>query len=122
MTQMTLDFDPPKAESLEELLLQIAYTCDKDLKYIAADCGMSPPELSQRLHGSRGWKADELERFIRATGERGKDVARWMASRFLVPQPDRIDQALGVVEAFEKLLQQLPRATEILRAQGAKKK
>ena len=121
MTQFTLDFDPPKCESLDELILQVAYTCDKDMKYIAADCGMSPSELSQRLHGSRGWKADELERFIRATGERGKDIARWFAARFLVPQPDRLDQALGVVEAFEKLIPQFQKAAEVIRARGGKR-
>jgi hypothetical protein len=122
VTQLTLDFDPPKSESLKELLLQIVYTCGKDLKYVAADCGLSQVELSQRLHGSRGWKAEELELFIQATGERGKDVARWFASRCLMPQPDRMDHALGVVEAFERLLPQFQKAAEVIKAKGAAKR
>lgn len=74
--QLTLDFEPGLAERHETLLAcvrQCAYTNKNPLKTIAADMDQSQSDLSRKLAGNpddpRRFSVEDLERFIRATGD-----------------------------------------------------
>lgn len=74
--QLTLDFEPGLAERHETLLAcvrQCAYTNKNPLKTIAADMDQSQSELSRKLSGNkddpRRFSVDDLEHFIKATGD-----------------------------------------------------
>ena len=75
-SQFTLDFEPGLAERHDSLLAcirQCAYTHRNPLKTIAADMDQSQSDLSRKLTGStddpRRFTVEDLERFIRATGD-----------------------------------------------------
>lgn len=74
--QMTLDFQPGLAErhgTALDCVRECAYTNRNPLKTVAADMDMSQSELSRKLSGnpddSRRFTLDDLESFIRATGD-----------------------------------------------------
>lgn len=74
--QLTLDFDPGLADRHESLLScirQCAYTHRSPLKTIASDMDQSQSELSRKLSGNpedpRRFTVDDLEKFIKATGD-----------------------------------------------------
>lgn len=75
-SQLTLDFEPGLSERHDSLLAcvrQCAYTHRSPLKTIAADMDQSQSELSRKLAGNlddpRRLSVDDLERFIKATGD-----------------------------------------------------
>lgn len=75
-SQLTLDFEPGLAErheSLLDCLRTCAYTHRNPLKTIAADMDQSQSELSRKLSGNhddpRRFTVDDLERFVKATGD-----------------------------------------------------
>ncbi len=75
-SQLTLDFEPGLAERHDSLLAcirQCAYTHRNPLKTIAADMDQSQSDLSRKLAGNpddpRRFSVEDLERFIRATGD-----------------------------------------------------
>lgn len=75
-SQLTLDFEPGLAERHDSLLAcirQCAYTYRSPLKTIAADMDQSQSDLSRKLSGNpddpRRFSVEDLERFIRATGD-----------------------------------------------------
>lgn len=75
-SQLTLDFEPGLVErhgSLLDCIRQSAYTHRSPLKTIAADMDQSQSDLSRKLAGNpddpRRFSVDDLEKFIRATGD-----------------------------------------------------
>lgn len=75
-SQLTLDFEPGLADRHESLLAcvrQCAYGHRNPLKTIAADMDQSQSELSRKLSGShddpRRFSVDDLEKFVKATGD-----------------------------------------------------
>lgn len=75
-TQLNIDFEPGLAERHDSLLScvrQCAYTSRNPLKTIAADMDQSQSDLSRKLSGNpddpRRFSVDDLEKFIKATGD-----------------------------------------------------
>lgn len=75
-SQLTLDFEPGLAERHDSLLAcirQCAYTHRNPLKTLAADMDQSQSDLSRKLASNtddpRRFSVEDLERFIRATGD-----------------------------------------------------
>lgn len=74
--QLTLNFEPGLAErhqSLKGCVREAVYKNTRPLKAIAADMDMSESDLSRKLGGNpddpRKFSVDDLEAFIRATGD-----------------------------------------------------
>lgn len=75
-SQLTLDFEPGLADRHESLLAcirQCAYSHRNPLKTIAADMDQSQSELSRKLSEGhddpRRFTVDDLEKFVKATGD-----------------------------------------------------
>lgn len=75
-SQLTLDFEPGLADRHESLLAcirQCAYSHRNPLKTIAADMDQSQSDLSRKLSSNhddpRRFSVDDLEKFVKATGD-----------------------------------------------------
>lgn len=112
--QMTLSFDPPRFDTLKEVITHVVYSCGKPAKHIAADLDMSPPELTQILAGSDGrrFPAEKLPDLIRVTAPKGHLIIYWLVDQFLSDEETRRGRALSAVEA---MLPTLLRAVEDLK-------
>ena len=113
-TQMVLSFDPPRFDTIKELINHVAYSCGKQIKYIAAELEMSPGELSQILAGTDGrrFPVEKLPMFIQVTAPKGHEIIYWLIGQFLADGTTRKDRALAAVES---LLPDLMRAVEELK-------
>ena len=109
--QMTLSFDPPKFDTLKEVINHVVYSCGKPAKHIAAELDMSPPELTQILAGTDGrrFPVEKLPDLIRVTAPKGHEIIYWLIDQFLSDQQTRKDRALAAVES---MLPDLMRAVE----------
>jgi len=112
--QMTLSFDPPRFDTMKEVITHVVYSCGKPAKHIAADLDMSPPELTQILSGSDGrrFPAEKLPDLIRTTAPTGHLIIYWLVDQFLSDEETRRGRALSAVEA---MLPTLLRAVEDLK-------
>jgi len=113
-TQLTLSFDPPTFESIDEVINHIVYSCGRPVKYIAAELEMAPHELSQILAGSDGrrFPAKKIPALIRVTAPKGHLLIYWLIDQFLSDEETRKGRALAAVES---LLPDLMRAVEELK-------
>lgn len=113
-TQYMLSFDPPKFDNIKEVINHVAYSCGKQIKYIAAELEMSPGELSQILSGTDGrrFPVEKLPSFIRVTAPKGHLIIYWLIDQFLADGTTRKDRALSMVES---ILPDLMRAVEELK-------
>src|SRR4030065_972819 len=101
-TQLTLSFDPPKFDTIKEVINHIAYSCGKQIKSMAAELDLAPQELSQILAGTDGrrFPAEKLPIFIRVTAPKGHEIIYWLIDQFLSDQETRKGRALAAVEAM----------------------
>jgi hypothetical protein len=101
-TQLTISFDPPKFDTIKEVINHVAYSCGKQIKFIAAELDMAPQELSQILAGTDGrrFPAEKLPIFIRVTAPKGHEIIYWLIDQFLSDQETRKGRALAAVEAM----------------------
>ena len=113
-TQLTISFDPPKFDTIKEVINHVAYSCGKQIKYIAAELEMAPQELSQILAGTDGrrFPAEKLPTFIRVTAPKGHEIIYWLIDQFLSDRETRTERALATVES---LLPTLMKAVEELK-------
>jgi hypothetical protein len=113
-TQLTISFEPPRFDTIKELINHVAYSCGKQIKYIAAELDMAPQELSQILAGTDGrrFPAEKLPTFIRVTAPKGYEVIYWLIDQFLSDQETRKGRALAAVES---ILPELMKAVEELK-------
>lgn len=100
-TQFTLSFDPPRFDTIKELINHVAYGCGKQIKFIAAELDMAPQELSQILAGTDGrrFPVEKLPVFIRITAPKGYEIIYWLIDHFLSDQETRKGRALAALEA-----------------------
>ena len=112
--QFTLSFDPPKHDTIKEVINHVAYSCGKQIKYIAAELDMAPQELSQILAGTDGrrFPAEKLPTFISVTAPKGYEIIYWLIDQFLSDEQTRKGRALAAVEA---ILPDLMKAVEELK-------
>jgi hypothetical protein len=110
-----LTFDPPKFDTFMEVINHVAYSCGKQIKFIAAELEMAPGELSQILAGTDGrrFPAEKLPTFIRVTAPKGYEVIYWLVDRFLSDEDARRGRALAT---FESLIPILQRTMEEMKA------
>jgi hypothetical protein len=101
-TQLTISYEAPRFDNLKELINHVAYSCGKQIKYIAAELDMAPQELSQILAGTDGrrFPAEKLPTFIRVTAPKGHEVIYWLIDQFLSDQETRKGRALATIEAL----------------------
>lgn len=113
-TQFTLSFDPPRYDTIKDLINHVAYSCGKQIKFIAAELDMAPQELSQILAGTDGrrFPVEKLPAFIRVTAPKGHEIIYWLIDQFLSDEQSRKGRALAAVEA---ILPGLMRAVEELK-------
>lgn len=113
-SQLTLDFQPGLAErhtSLLDCVRQCAYTNRNPLKTIAADMDQSQSDLSRKLAGNpddpRRFSVDDLEKFIKATG----DVAPvlYMVEKYLA------DEETKQRAANQQLAKMLPEVLALIK-------
>jgi hypothetical protein len=119
-TQLTLSFDPPKFDTLKEVINHVVYASGRQLKYIAAELGMSPSQLSMILAGAdgRNFPAEKIPDLIRATAPKGHLIIHWLIEQFLAPKEDRQAAALAAVE---QMLPDLQQALAELKGRGPKR-
>jgi AraC-like DNA-binding protein len=74
--QLSLNFEPGLAErhkSLKACVRERIYANPKPLKALAAEMDLSPSELTRKLsenpHETRDFTVDDLEAFLKATGD-----------------------------------------------------
>jgi hypothetical protein len=113
-TQYTLSFDPPRYDTIKEVINHVAYSCGKQIKFIAAELDMAPAELSQILAGTDGrrFPVEKLPTFIQVTAPKGHEIIYWLIDHFLSDEETRKGRALAAVEA---LLPDLMKAVEELK-------
>lgn len=113
-TQFTLSFDPPRFDTIKELLNHVAYSCGKQIKFIAAELDMAPQELSQILAGTDGrrFPVEKLPAFIQATAPKGHAIIYWLIDKFLADEQARKGRAIS---ALEGMLPDLMRMMEELK-------
>jgi hypothetical protein len=113
-TQLTISFDPPKYDTIKEVINHVAYSCGKQIKFIAAELEMAPQELSQILAGTDGrrFPVEKLPVFIKITAPKGFEIVYWMIDQFLSDEQSRKGRALAAVES---ILPDLMRAVEELK-------
>jgi hypothetical protein len=98
--QMTLDFVPGLAErhaTALDCIRASAYSHRHPLKTIAADMDISQSELSRKLSGNpddpRRFSVDDLETFIKATGD--TTVIYYLIEKYLEDDGIKRDRALA---------------------------
>lgn len=91
-TQLSLSYEPPKFDTLRELINHVVYSCGRQQKYVAAELGWSPSQLGHIL-----------------SGVEGRTFPYWLVDHFLSDGQSRKERALAAVEA---LLPDLLRAVE----------
>lgn len=99
-SQLTLDFEPGLVErhaSAMDALRAAVYGGRKPLKTIAADMDMSTSGLSRKLsqdpEDPRRFSLDDLEAYLRATGD--TTVVEYLAAKYLQSDEARRHQALN---------------------------
>ena len=99
-TQLTLDFEPGIVErhaSAMDALRASVYGGRKPLKTIAADMDLSSSALSRKLSQDpddpRRFSVDDLEHYIKATGD--TSVVEYLAAKYLQSDDSRRMQALN---------------------------
>lgn len=107
--QMTLDFEPGLTERHSSLLgciREVAYTQRQPLKTIAAEMDLSVSDLSRKLtsnpEDSRRFSVDDLEKFLRVTGD--MTPIYWLIEQFLEDADVRQRRALA---ELSKMMPQL---------------
>ena len=118
--QLTLSFEPGMVErypTAMDLMRKVAYGHRNPLKTIAADMDMSQSTLSRKLtqdhDDPRRMSVDDLEAFVRATGD--VTVIEYLAAKYLQTDEQRRASALS---ATEKLLHELGSLLPMLRGQA----
>ena len=113
-SQLTLDFEPGLAERHDSLLAcirQCAYTHRNPLKTIAADMDQSQSDLSRKLAGNpddpRRFSVEDLERFIRATGDTTPII--YLVEKFMA------DEEAKQKAANQQLAKMLPDVLALIR-------
>ena len=106
---VTLSFEPPRFETLKELIAHVVYSCGRPVKHVAADLDMSPPELTQIIAGTEGrrFPLEKLSALIDATAPRGHLIIYWLIDRHLTDKVARKDRALSMLEAMLPELMQV---------------
>lgn len=112
--QLTLSYETPKFDTFKEVINHAVYSCGRQMKYIAAELEMSPPQLSMILSGAdgRNFPAEKIPDLIQACGPKGHLIVHWLIDQFLAPKEDRRTAALAQVEA---LLPEIQKALEDLK-------
>lgn len=117
INQLTLDFQPTLPErfpTLREYLAYRAQSLEKPQKTIAADMDMSPSMLSRKLNPGEGdtqrFNIDDLENYIKATGDAGA-VVEYLAAKYMdsdeAKQRRAITEALNLMQRLSGILPQL---------------
>lgn len=117
INQLTLDFQPTLPErfpTLREYLAYRAQSLEKPQKTIAADMDMSPSMLSRKLNPGEGdtqrFNLDDLENYIKATGDAGA-VVEYLAAKYMdsdeAKQRRAITEALNLMQRLSGILPQL---------------
>lgn len=118
--QLTLEFEPGLVERYQnamDVVRKVAYSHPNPLKTIAADMDMSQSTLSRKLaqdpDDPRRMSVDDLEAFVRATGD--VTVIEYLAAKYL--QSDEQRRACAISSA-ESLLRELAAVLPSLKAAG----
>jgi hypothetical protein len=118
-SQLTLDFEPGLAERHDSLLAcirQCAYTHRNPLKTIAADMDQSQSDLSRKLAGNpddpRRFTVEDLERFIRATGDTTPII--YLVEKFMA------DEETKQRAAHQRLAEMLPDVLALIKTVAQK--
>lgn len=117
INQLTLDFQPTLPErfsTLREYLAYRAQSLEKPQKTIAADMDMSPSMLSRKLNPGEGdtqrFNLDDLENYIKATGDAGA-VVEYLVAKYMdsdeAKQRRAITEALNLMQRLSGILPQL---------------
>ena len=103
--QLTLDFELSVVERHENLLdcvRECLYQNPRPLKAIAADMDLSMSDLSRKVSGnpddSRRFTLDDLEKFLRVTGDTRPVV--YLAAKYLAENEDRQRAAQAALAAM----------------------
>lgn len=115
--QLNLTFEgglTARFRSLREVTAHSVYASRKGLSGVAADCDMSPSELTKRLNADsaepRPLRCDDLEDILRSTGD--LTPVYWMVEKYL-RDPDAVrDQAAAQLATL------LPTLMELVRMSG----
>lgn len=115
--QLSLDFTPGLTERYDSALDCVrgsVHQQARPLKSIAMDMDMSQSDLSRKLAGNpddpRRFTLDDLERYIKATGD--TQPILWLAQRYCA------DPALKEREALGALAGMVPQLQALLKAAG----
>jgi hypothetical protein len=115
--QMTLNFTPGLAErypSALECVKACVYGNDKQLKTLAADMDMSSSDLSRKLahnpNDPRRFTLDDLESFIRATGDTTSIL--YLVQKFCADSDLRQREALAALASLAPQIEALLRAAQ----------
>lgn len=117
INQLTLDFQPTLPERFPTLRAYLAYrvqSLEKPQKTIAADMDMSPSMLSRKLNPGEGdtqrFNLDDLENYIKATGDAGA-VVEYLAAKYMdsdeAKQRRVIANAANLIQQLNGILPQL---------------
>jgi hypothetical protein len=103
--QLTLNFEPSLPErfpTLRDFLAHRVQVQRKPAKTIAGDMDMSPSMLSRKLSPGEGdtqrFNVDDLENFIRATGD--TSAIEYLAAKYLCSDDSRKARAIARVETL----------------------
>lgn len=110
--QFTLDFEPGLTErfkTFDEVLAAAVYGSRKGLNAVAADCDMSPSELTRRLNPDtddpRPLRTKDGVRIIESTGD--MRPVYWLIEKFLkdpeLARNEALAQIPGLIEQLKKL-------------------
>lgn len=115
--QLTLQLEAGLVERFDsamDVLRKIAYGHRNPLKTIAADMDMSTSTLSRKLsqdpEDPRRFGVDDMEAFIRATGD--VTVVEYLAAKYLQSDEQR---AASAVQHIESMLPELLAALKIMK-------
>lgn len=115
MTQLTLQFTEglsTRYRTLHECLAVSVHRSRKPMKEIAADCDLSPSELSRRLNqhpdDPRTLGVDLMVQIMRSTGD--LLPLHWLAETFLqdedVTRRAAVDQIAAMLPVLQSLIEQ----------------
>jgi hypothetical protein len=118
--QLTLHFEPGIVERFPaamDVVRKVAYGHRNPLKTLAADMDMSESTLSRKLAQNpddpRRFGLDDLERFVRASGD--VTVIEYLAAKYLQTDSQRRESAIS---AAEGLLRELSAILPALKGQA----
>ena len=92
--QLQLDLDArltERYETIEDVVRAAVEKSTRLKKQIAAECDMSPSELSRRLSPSEDslpLRASDIVKITDACGESGRDIVLWQVERSLTERRD----------------------------------